>query len=186
MQPLYVVAEVVIGATLGVSYSFRDDTISALGTTCPPGGTGCADAGAVMNAVFVVFGALQVLGAWPALRSRGRRSDRVAGALWASAGAFSILVGLFPVDSRPLAHTLVALPVFLCQPVALLLQLRLRPASAVRSIGMGLAALSVTGTLAFALLLGAPAGAGLAERAALWPAKVWLALSLAGTSSWRR
>lgn len=178
VQPLYVVAEVLTGLALGVSYSYRDDTISALGTTCAPGGDGCASAGWVMNTVFVLFGVLQAVGAWPLLRSSAGKGGRLVGALWATAGVFSILVGLSPVDAHPTAHTLVALPVFLCQPAALLLHARLVPRSPLRSVGTALAAVSVAGALAFGLLLAAPAWAGLAERAAIWPAKLWLALCL--------
>jgi hypothetical membrane protein len=178
VQPLYVVAEVLTGLALGVSYSYRDDTISALGTTCAPGGEGCAVAGWVMNTVFVLFGALQALGAWTLLRSSAGNGRRLVGALWATAGVFSILVGLFPVDAHPTAHTLVALPVFLCQPLALLLHARLERHSPLRSMGTALAVVSIVGALSFGLLLAAPSWAGLAERAAIWPAKLWLALCL--------
>jgi len=178
VQPLYIVAEVLIGLAFGMSYSFRDDTISALGTTCLSGASGCSNAGWVMNTAFIAFGALQALGARPLLRSRAGRAWQVVGALWATAGVFSVLVGIFPVDTHPVAHTAMALPVFVCQPVALMLHVSLCARPAVRPAGAVLALVCLIGTLAFGLLLGAPDGAGLAERAAIWPIKIWLALCL--------
>lgn len=176
-QPAYLIGEVLIGLVTGVIYSFRDDTISALGTSCGSDVvSGCSSAPAAMNIVFIVFGVLQALGAVLLLR-RSTRSHRVVGGLWAVAGGFSILVGLLPVDDHPTAHTLVALPVFVAQPVAILLHTGLLPAGATRRAGLVLGVVAVLGAVAFAALLGAPTWEGAVERAAIWPAKVWLLLA---------
>ncbi len=177
-QPGYVVAEVLVGLGLGVAYSFRDDTISALGTGCSTISLeGCSSQPWVMNAVFIGFGALQALGAWRLLRDRTSRKLRIAGGLWAVAGSFSILVGSFPVDSHPVAHTVVALPVFACQPIAIILHARLLPSSPQRTAGIALGGVSVVGAATFGALLGSEQWGGWAERAAIWPAKLWLALA---------
>ncbi|CAN5569957.1 hypothetical protein BH23ACT6_BH23ACT6_07810 [soil metagenome] len=182
-QPGYIAAEVLIGAALGVGYSFRDDTISALGTGCSSlVQQGCSSAPWVMNAVFIGFGALQAVGAWHLLRDRASRDHQVVGGLWAVSGSFSVLVGVFPVDSHPVAHTLVALPVFVCQPLALILHTRLLPPSKLRSAGMALGVVSVVGAAAFGLLLNSETWGGLTERAAIWPAKLWLALAALATT----
>lgn len=187
-QPVYLVGELLVGLVTGVAYSFRHDTISALGTSCASDVvSGCSSAPAAMNIVFVVFGVLQALGAVLLLR-RSPLSHRVVGVrtvgtLWAVAGLFSILVGLLPVDDHPVAHTLVALPVFMAQPLAILLHARLVPQGATRAVGLILGVVAVVGALAFAVLLGAPTWAGAVERAAIWPAKVWLLLAAMTTTS---
>ncbi|WP_344138487.1 DUF998 domain-containing protein [Pedococcus bigeumensis] len=184
VQPLYLVAEVGLAVLTGVAYSVRDDTISALGTACDPGGAGCSSAPQAMNVAFVGFGLLQALGALPLLAGQGRSGRRtVVGWLWVVAGLGSVGVGLLPVDTHPTAHSLVAFPVFAAQPVALLLHaLLLRPGAA-RRAGLGLAAVALVGVACFVVLLGHDEWVGLAERAAVWPAKLWLPLAALATAT---
>ncbi len=187
VQPGYIAAEAVIGLGLGVAYSFRHDTISALGTGCSAVVLeGCSSQPWVMNAVFIGFGALQAIGAWHFLRDRSSRRHQLVGGLWAVAGSFSILVGLFPVDAHPVAHTLVALPVFIAQPLAIVLHARLLPRSPQRGVGMALGTASILGAASFGLLLGSEQWGGLAERVAIWPAKIWLAVAAAQSLSQAR
>jgi hypothetical membrane protein len=186
-QPAYLVVEVGAALATGVLYTLRDDTISALGTTCTypaavaasastvGAGEGCSTAPWVMNVAFVVFGLLQALGATELVRRGGRHS--LVGSLWLVAGLASVGVGLLPVDEHPTAHALVALPVFVAQPLALLLHPRLVTGTAVRVVGWALAAVSVTGAGVFTALLGQWEWVGAAERAAIWPAKLWLPLA---------
>lgn len=184
VQPGYVAAEVLIGVGLGVAYSFRDDTISALGTGYPGVALeGYSSAPWAMNVAFIGFGALQAAGAWPLLRDRLSHRHQVVGGLWAVAGSFSILVGFFPVDSHPVVHTLVALPVLVAQPLALVMHARLLSPSKVRSVGMALGAVSIAGAVSFGLLLNSDELGGFAERAAIWPAKAWLAMAALGVVS---
>ena len=188
-QPAYVAVEVWAALTLGVLYTLRDDTISALGTTCTYPATvvastgtvgslgGCSTAPWVMNAAFAVFGLLQALGATALLRAGGRST--LVGGLWLVGGVASVAVGALPVDRYPTAHAWVALPVFVAQPMALLLHPRLVAGGRTRGVrlaGWALAAVSVTGAAVFVGLLGGSEWVGAAERAAIWPAKVWLAL----------
>jgi hypothetical membrane protein len=179
-QPAYLAAEAGLAVTAGVGYSLRDDTISALGTACDPGEVGCSSAPLAMNVVFVLFGVLQAVGAFPRLRDR--RSEALVGWLWVVAGLGSVGVGLLPVDTRPTAHALVALPVFAAQPLALLLHARLQPPGAVRRAGLLLATVALVGVACFVALLGHDQWVGLAERAAIWPAKLWLPLVAVATA----
>ncbi len=180
-QPAYLVVEVWLALAAGVGYSLRDDTISALGTSCSPAEGGCSSAPLVMNVTFVVIGLLQALGAVPLLRRPGRAP--VVGWLWVVAGLASVGVGLLPVDRHPMAHALVAAPVFAVQPLALLLHARLPGPGPLRRAGLALGVLALLGVLAFVTRLGADHWSGLAERAAIWPAKLWLPLVLLATAS---
>nr|WP_272955504.1 DUF998 domain-containing protein [Pedococcus badiiscoriae] len=174
-QPAYLVAEVALALLAGVRYSLADDTISALGTSCSPGEGGCSSAPLLMNLTFIGFGILQALGALPLLRDRGRPG--VVGWLWVVAGVSSVGVGLLPVDAHRTTHSLVALPVFVAQPLALLLHARLLAPGRLRQVGLALATVALAGVVAFAALLGADHWSGLLERAAIWPAKLWLPLA---------
>ena len=180
VQPAYLVVEVALAAVAGVHYSMTDDTISALGTSCAPSGSGCSSAALLMNIAFIVFGVLQALGAVPLLRKRGRTA--LVGRLWVLAGLGSVGVGLLPVDAHPTAHSVVAVPVFAAQPLAVLLHARLLDPGHVRRAGLALAGVALFGVVAFVGLLGADHWSGLAERAAIWPAKVWLPLALLATA----
>jgi hypothetical membrane protein len=179
-QPLYVVIEVGAALATGVGYSLRDDTISQLGTACAGGSSsGCSSAPWVLNAALVLFGLLQAAGAVTLLRPRPastrHRRARLVALLWVVAGVSSVGVGLLPLDQHPTAHSLVALPVFLCQPLALLLHGHLVEGRW-RATGVVLGTASVVGAVAFGVLLGADHGSGAVERLAVWPAKAWLAL----------
>ena len=99
------------------------------------------------------------------------------------AGLASVGVGLLPVDTHPTGHTLVAVPVFAAQPLALLLHTRLLAPGPARRAGFGLAAVALVGVLCFVALLGHDEWVGLAERAAIWPAKLGLPLAALATAS---
>ncbi|MGA8980023.1 MAG: DUF998 domain-containing protein [Pedococcus sp.] len=176
-QPGYLAAELLLALLAGVGYSLADDTISALGTSCDsPVSTGCSSAPWAMNLAFVGFGALQAVGAIPLVRERAGRAQ-VVGWLWVVAGVFSIGVGLAPVDAHPTLHSLVALPVFVAQPLAVLLHARWLTTGRLRAVGTVLGVAAVLGAVVFGALLGAQAWSGAAERLAVWPAKVWLPLA---------
>ena len=175
-QPGYLAAEVLLAVFAGVSYSLADDTISALGTSCDsPASTGCSSAPLAMNLAFIGFGVLQAIGALPLVQGANARG-RVVGWLWVVAGVFSVGVGLAPVDVHPTLHSVVALPVFVAQPLALLLHARWLTTGRLRAVGTALAVAAVAGAVMFGLLLGADTWAGAAERLAIWPAKLWLPL----------
>ncbi|HET8988057.1 MAG TPA: DUF998 domain-containing protein [Humibacillus sp.] len=193
VQPLYVLVELGVAAAASAAYSLRDDTISALGQlTCAPGHSGstvavCSPGHVVLDVAFVVFGLLRVIGAvllHPVLAPGWTRS--AATALWVVSGLCSAAVGLVPVDQHPAAHALVAAPVFVLQPLAVLAtaaSLRRTPGAVAPSVvtsGLAVAAVTLLAAAAFALSLGAQSWVGALERVALWPAYLWLGAVGAG------
>ncbi|GAB3876921.1 hypothetical protein GCM10028802_15940 [Terrabacter terrigena] len=187
VQPLYVVVELLVAAAASASYSLRDDTISALGQLgCAPGHEGavvdvCSAAPAVLDAAFVVFGLLRAAGAVllrPAVAGGGWGTT--ACALWVASGIAAAAVGLAPVDVVPGLHAGLALPVFVLQPLALVVTgvaLGRSGATGPRLARSGLAvgAMTVAGAAAFGARLAGGPWVGALERATLWPAYPWLA-----------
>ncbi|MEJ2869830.1 DUF998 domain-containing protein [Actinomycetospora sp. OC33-EN08] len=152
-QPLYIVVELLVAAAAVTSYDLVSSTISELGVAAlSPGHV-------VMNGAFVLFGVTLVLGA-----VLGDPPSPTARVLWVVAGLSSVATGLAPLDTAPVAHLVVSAPVFLAQPVALLLT-----GTALRSrIAIALGAVSIVASAVFLLGL-APDLGGLLERLALWP-----------------
>lgn len=192
VQPLYVVVELLVAAAASASYNLRDDTISALGQLgCAPGHAGsvvdvCSGAPVVLDAAFVVFGLLRAAGA--VLLSPmvgGGTWGAAACGLWVVSGASAAAVGLAPVDLAPGLHAAVALPVFVLQPLALIVSgvaLGRSGATGPRVAWSGLVVGAVTllAAVAFSTRLGAGTGAGALERLTLWPAYPWLAVAAGG------
>ena len=171
LRPVYVVIELsVVAATDG--YHLVDDTVSDLGAaTCGP--DFCSPAHALMNGTFVGVGLLLAAGAV----LLAPRLGQVVTVLLVVAGLSSVATGYFPLDQNADLHALVAAPLFICQPLALLLLGRaLRPAHA-RLSAVLLTAGGVTAAGAVGFVLGGD-GVGVLERLALWP--VLGALAAAG------
>jgi hypothetical membrane protein len=199
VQPLYVAVELLVAAAASAAYSLRDDTISSLGQlACGPGHSSsttavCSPDHLALNAAFVLFGLLRVLGAvllHPGLTAGWTRT--AATALWVVSGLCSAAVGFAPVDQNPELHALVAVPVFVLQPLAVLATadaLR-RTRGAVPSwvvlSGRAVGAVTLAAALAFGLLLEAESWVGGLERLALWPAYLWLGAVGAGLLVQRR
>ncbi|RKT79920.1 uncharacterized protein DUF998 [Terracoccus luteus] len=181
VQPLYVVAELVVAAAaVGASaYSLLGDTVSDLGASACTTSL-CSPWHPAMNVVFIVFSLVRVVGA-VALRPSWRD---VATWAWVLSGLSAAAVGLAPVDRMPTAHVLVATPVFVLQPLALMLTARrLAPTHPrVGRAGMVLAVVTALAAVAFLLAAsGAPdpgtSLSGALERLALWPVYLWLGLA---------
>lgn len=171
LRPAYVATEVVVAAATTGGYSFVDDTVSDLGAVgCDA--AYCSPRHELMNTSFVVFGVMLALGAL----LLAPRTGRLATVLLVVAGASSVGVGLAPVDQDATLHTLVATPLFVLQPLALLVLARAFRARRAVAVGLLLAA-AVTGAAAvgFVLLEGS-GGAGALERLALWPVLLALAV----------
>ncbi len=173
VQPAYIAFELAVAARAR-GLSLRSDTISDLGATACSTAT-CSPWHQALNASFVLTGALFAAGALllrPWLPA-GRLVD-LAVLLWVLAGLSSVATGLVPVNQNPALHYAVAAPLFLVQPVSLLLAGgALWPyARALASFTLLTAAGCVVATVLF---IAAPAGFdGLVERLALWPVKVVL------------
>ncbi len=172
VQPAYIALEVLVGAA-ATSYSVLGDTISDLGTDgCGTGGI-CSPLYPVMNTTFVVFGLLRAAGA-PLVRTRLPRGfvANAAVSLWVVSGLASVAVGLVPVDAAPTWHAIVAAPVFVAQPLAVLataLSVHSRRLLSRAGIAVGL----VSGAAAVAFVA-TDITPGILERLAIWPAYVWL------------
>ena len=111
-------------------YSWTSNLISDLGvTTCDTFDVGtrveryiCSPAHLLVNGSFIVVGATLLIGslllwsAWPRLRT-----GRVAMAFLAVGGVFVMLVGVFPWDTHPEAHDVVALAQAVTQWIGMIL-----------------------------------------------------------------
>jgi hypothetical membrane protein len=180
----FFVSEAVAAAGFVGSYSYRRNYISDLGALrC---GAGCSPLHALMNASFVLQGALIIAGAfvvWP-LFPRGALS-RVALGLVAASGLGVFLVGLAPEDAAPSWHYLGAAEnLLLCNAGAALLGVALlREGRAPRAVGLlslafGAIGLGGLAGLAFGYDFGL--GLGSVERVAAYPFPLWIA----GMGAW--
>lgn len=175
--------EIVVGLRASADYSFANSTISDLGNTAcrqVRGDTLCSPWHASMNVAFSWFGLTLALGAllWGTTHLTGR-AGRFSVVLWCVAGVGSFGVGLFPVNVDPTTHGVVALPIFIAQPLALLLMavsLRAtRPRIAAATLVVTVVA--TIGAIGFGLLVGRDvAGIGAFERIALWSGYLWVSV----------
>lgn len=171
VRPAYIAAELVVAAATTGGYSVVSDSVSRLGYVgcsaayCSPGHE-------LMNGSFMAFGALLVAGAVLLSRPLG---PWVAGLL-VVAGLSTVATGLAPLDQDATLHAIAAAPLFVAQPVALVV-LGARWHGARPRLGRALLATGVvTGLAAVAFVLsGHGQVSGALERLALWPVLVGLA-----------
>ena len=171
VRPAYIATEFVVAAATRGGYSFVGDSVSRLGEVgCTA--TYCSPRHEVMNGSFMGFGALLVGGAVLLRRPLG---PWVTGLLVVS-GASSAATGLAPLDQDAALHAMAAAPLFVAQPIALIVlgarlrQDRPRLARALLTAG------AVTGAAAVSFVLsGDGPASGALERLALWPVLVGLA-----------
>lgn len=171
VRPAYVATEVLVVAATTGGYGFARDTVSRLGEVgCSA--AYCSPRHELMNGSFVVFGVLLAAGA--ALLHR--RLGPLVTALLVVSGLSSVATGLAPQDQGATLHLLAAAPLFVAQPLALLLlgarvrQAQPRTARALTTTGVVTAAAAV----AF-IAFGDTPVTGALERLALWPVLVALA-----------
>lgn len=171
LRPTYVAAEVVTAAATTGGYSFLADSVSRLGEV---GCTAayCSPRHEVMNGAFMVYGVALAGGALLLARPLG---PWVTGLLVVS-GLSSYATGLAPLDQDATLHALAAAPLFVAQPLALLLLghrvRRTRPRLAKALLATGV--LTAAAAVGF-VLSGEGRAAGALERAALWPVLLGLA-----------
>jgi hypothetical membrane protein len=166
VRPLYIATEVVVAAATRGGYSFVADSVSRLGEV------GCAAAYCsprhdLMNGSFVGFGLLLAGGALLLARPLG---PWAAGLLVVS-GLSSVATGLAPLDQDATLHAMAAGPLFVAQPIALIvLGVRLRERRPrLARILRGTGAVTAVAAVGFVLSGEGSAGAGALERLALWP-----------------
>jgi hypothetical protein len=171
LRPAYIPVELVVAAAATGGYRLADDTVSDLAAVgCSP--AACSPRHELMNGTFVGVGLLLALGA---LLLAARLVPTVT-VLLVVAGLSSVATGLVPIDENAMLHTLAATPLFVCQPLALLLLARALWTTHVRLAGTLLLTGLVTAAATVGYLwVGNGSGAGVLERLALWPVLVALA-----------
>lgn len=160
-----------VGAATTGGYSFVADSVSRLGEVgCSA--AYCSPRHDLMNASFMGFGVLLAGGAVLLSRPLGPWAT----GLLVVSGLSSLATGLAPLDQDAALHTMAATPLFVAQPLALVvLGARLRSEQPVLG-GALIATGAVTGAAAVAFVLGGDgAAAGALERLALWPVLIGLA-----------
>lgn len=165
LRPTYVATEVVTAAATTGGYSFVSDSVSRLGEVgCSA--AYCSPRHDVMNGSFMAYGLALAAGALLLARPLG---PWVTGLLVVS-GVSSYATGLAPLDQDATLHAVAATPLFVAQPVALLL-LGARVRGQSPRLGAALLATgAVTAAAAVGFVLsGEGRAAGALERAALWP-----------------
>jgi len=171
VRPAHIATEFVVAAATTGGYSFADNTVSELGVIgCTV--QYCSPEHALMNAAFIGFGVLLVVGSLLLTHNLG---PWVAGLLVIS-GLSSIATGLAPLDQNTALHSLFATPLFIAQPASLAAlafqSWRVRPVPACILLATGI----VTAFAALAFVLnGDRSGTGTLERLALWPVLIVLA-----------
>jgi hypothetical membrane protein len=174
----FFVVETIAQARFEGAYSRADDVISALGAS------GSA-ARQLMNASFVVQGALILGGALLLRPVLLRGAAQVAPVLLGASAVGVLLVGVFPSDGNSTMHAIGAVLHFVGGGLGLIaLAYAVRPRS--EALGTALALLGLVGTAGTVFFLTgvtASLGEGGTERAAAYPLP--LGLAIAGVALWR-
>ncbi|WP_228941534.1 DUF998 domain-containing protein [Nocardioides sp. Leaf374] len=172
VRPAYIATEFVVAAATTGGYSFVADSVSRLGEV---GCTAayCSPRHDLMNLSFFGFGLLLAVGALLLARSLGWWVT----ALLVVSGLSSVATGFAPLDLDASLHALAATPLFVAQPLSLLVlgaRLRRREPRLARGL---LSTSAVTAVAAVAFILSDEGTvSGLLERLALWPVLVALAV----------
>ena len=174
----FFVVEAIAEARFGGAYSRVDDVISALGASDSAGRQ-------LMNASFVVQGALILAGAVLLRPTLLRSAGRVAPLLLAASAVGVLLVGVYPTDGNSTMHAVGAVLYLVGGGLGLItLAYAVRPRS--EALGTTLALLGLVATAATAFFLTGVTGylgEGGTERLAAYPLP--LGLALAGAALWR-
>ena len=171
VRPTYIATEFVVASATTDGYSFVADSVSRLGeVSCTA--LRCSPRHELMNGSFIAYGVLLAGGAVLISRPLG---SWVTGLLVVS-GLSSIATGLAPLDQDSTLHALAATPLFVAQPIALVvLGARLRESQPRLATAL-LATGAVTGAAAVSFVAsGDGPVSGALERLALWPVILGLA-----------
>jgi hypothetical protein len=171
LRPTYIATELVTAAATTGGYSFVADSVSRLGEVgCSA--AYCSPRHEVMNGSFVAYGVALAAGAVLLARPLGPWAT----GLLVVSGVSSCATGLAPLDQDATLHAIAATPLFVGQPLALLLLgARLRGERPRLSTAL-LATGAVTTAAAVGFIVsGDEQAAGALERLALWPVLLGLA-----------
>lgn len=178
IQLATIAAELVTASAFEPSYNWVKNTISELGVA--PCTTdfdarehveACSPLADVMNVSMMVSGLALLLLAISLRHSRGFAG--VPGILWIIAGVGSIVTGFVTLDTSPVAHQLVSMPLFFGGPLAILtgaFQLQGRP----RTTGIALGVCALVLGVVFSTSDLVYGFGGIVERLVIWPSLVWV------------
>ena len=178
LQLSTIAAELVTAAAFKPSYNWVKNTISELGVA--PCTTdfdarrhveACSPLADVMNISMMVSGLALLLLAVTLRHSRGFAG--VPGLLWVIAGAGSFVTGFVTLDTSPVAHQIVSMPLFFGGPLAIAtgaFQFR----GPTRTIGIVLGSCALALGVVFSTSDLAYGFGGLVERLVIWPSLAWV------------
>lgn len=178
LQLATIVAEFVVSLAFRPKYNWVTNTISELGVGgCTDefdprkGVEACSPLAGVMNGAMVFSGICLLILALLLRRSRG--FARVAGILWALAGAGSIATGFISLDTAPVLHQLVSMPLFFGGPLAILVG-AFQFTGRARIVGATLGLVTLTLGVIFSTSDWVYGFGGIVERLVIWPALAWV------------
>ncbi|MBK0419943.1 DUF998 domain-containing protein [Leucobacter sp. CSA1] len=173
-----------IAAELFTSFSFKPEydwitnTISELGvghctTEFDPrkGVEACSRLAGTMNGAMIFSGACLI--ALTVILRRSRGFSRLPGVLWVLAGAGSIATGFITLDSSPVLHQLVSMPLFFGGPLAIALG-SFQFDGRVRLLGAMLGFSTLVLGVIFSTTDLAYGYGGAVERLVVWPSLGWV------------
>lgn len=171
VRPAYIATELVVAATTTGGYSLLADSVSRLGEVgCSA--AYCSPHHELMNGSFMVFGALLAVGSVLLARPLGWW---VTGLLVVS-GLSSVATGLAPLDQDVTLHAIAATPLFVAQPIALvLLSARCRKAQPALARALLMTGVVTAAAAVVFVLSGDNGASGALERLALWPVIIGVA-----------
>lgn len=176
LSVLYLLVEIFTAGAWKTPYSFARDSISSLGvTTC--GADSCSPLHDVMNAAFMILGALTILGA--ALLHKyipdGRAKKWIL-TLAVVVALSTAATGMFPANDGTFVHWTAVLPGFVARHAVLVL-LAVSFWNHRRWIAVWSALCAATGLVGAVLLLAQTLTFGLGERLTLYPLPMWMVVT---------
>lgn len=176
LSVLYLLVEILTAGAWKTPYSFARDSISSLGvTTCSA--DSCSPLHDVMNAAFMILGALTILGA--ALLHKyipGGRAKKWILGLAVVVALSTAATGLFPANDGTFVHWTAVLPGFIARHAVLVL-LAAAFWNHRRWIAVWSGLCAATGLVGAVLLLAQNVTFGLGERLTLYPLPMWMAVT---------
>lgn len=178
LQLATIVAEVVTSFAFRPAYNWVTNTISELGVGgCTSefdpreGVEACSPLAGLMNGAMIFSGICLLLLAVLLRRSRG--FTRLPGILWVLAGAGSIATGLVSLDTSPVLHQVVSMPLFFGGPLAILIG-AFQFTGRVRVAGASLGIATLILGIVFSTSDWVYGFGGIVERLVIWPALAWV------------
>ena len=178
LQLATILAEIVTSLAFKPKYDWVTNTISELGVGgCTKefdprkGVEACSPLADLMNGAMIFSGICLILIALILRQSNGFK--RLPNYLWLAAGAGSIATGFISLDTSPVLHQVVSMPLFFGGPLAILIgAFQLRGTS--RKVGAALGAVTLVLGVIFSATDWVYGFGGIVERLVIWPALAWV------------